>query len=59
MPHIPNSVIIVEDMMGCVPKLWYVDHDVTNISKFLELAHEVYMENKGSTSKVISIMEPK
>jgi hypothetical protein len=59
VPHIPDSVVIVEDMLGCVPKLWYVDHDVTEVAKFPELAQEVYMENRGSTSKGIPIMEPK
>jgi hypothetical protein len=40
-------------MLGCVPKLKYVDHDVTEVEKFPELAQEVYMENRGSTSKGI------
>jgi hypothetical protein len=59
VPHIPELIIIVEDMLGCVPKLRYADHDVTEVAKFPELAQEVYMENRGSTSKGIPIMEPK
>jgi hypothetical protein len=41
VPHIPDSVIVVEDMLGFVPKLRYTDHDVTEVEKFPELAQEV------------------
>jgi hypothetical protein len=47
LPQIPESVIVVEDMLGFVPKLKYADHDVTEVAKFPELAQEIYMENKG------------
>jgi hypothetical protein len=59
MPHIPDSFVVVEDMLGCVPKLKYVDHDVTERAKLLYLAQYFYMENMGSTSKGIPIMDPK
>jgi hypothetical protein len=59
VPHIPDSIIVLEDMMGCVPKLKYADHDVTEVETFPELAQEFYMENTGLTSKGILIMEPK
>jgi hypothetical protein len=47
LPHILYSIIFVEDMLGFVPKMRYTDHGVTEVAKFLDLAHDVYMENKG------------
>jgi hypothetical protein len=59
VPHIPDLVIVVEYMLGFVPKLRYTDHDVTEVAKFPKLAQDVYMENRGSTSTRIPILEPK
>jgi hypothetical protein len=28
LPYLPDAVIVVDDMLGKVPKLRYVDHDV-------------------------------
>jgi hypothetical protein len=36
--HIPYLVIVVEYMLGFIPKLRYIDHDVTEVAKFPELA---------------------
>jgi hypothetical protein len=37
MPDIPNTVIIDEDMLGRVSQLRYVDHNIIDTMKFLEL----------------------
>jgi hypothetical protein len=37
VPHILDSVIVVEDMLGFVPKLRYTNHDVTEVAKFPEI----------------------
>jgi hypothetical protein len=47
LPHLPDVVVVVEDMLGKVPKLKYVDQDVTDTTKFLELGQEIYLENRG------------
>jgi hypothetical protein len=41
----PNleSVIVVEDMLGFVPKLRYADHNVTEVAKFLEILHRKFI----------------
>jgi hypothetical protein len=57
--HILDLVVVVKDMMGFVPKLKYVDHDVTELEKFPDLVQEVYIENRGSTLKGILKMESK
>jgi hypothetical protein len=59
LPQIPESIIVVEDMLGFVPKLKYADHDITEVAKFLELAQEIYMERKGISSLGVPILEPK
>jgi hypothetical protein len=41
------------------PKLNYAYHDVTEVAKFPELAHEIYMENKGTISLGVPILELK
>ena len=46
-------------MFGCVPKLKYVYHDVMEVAKFPELAHEIYMEKKWISSIGLPILEPK
>jgi hypothetical protein len=46
LPHIPDVVIVVEDMLGKVEKLKYADHDVTDTTKFPDLVQEIYLENK-------------
>jgi hypothetical protein len=46
MPGIPDGVIINEDMLGKVPQLKYVDHNITYTTKFPELAPSKYLELK-------------
>jgi hypothetical protein len=47
LPQIPESIIHVEGMLGFVPKMKYADHNVIEVAKFPEIAHEIYMENRG------------
>jgi hypothetical protein len=42
LPYLPDAVITMDDMLGKVPKLRYVDHDVHDVAKFPELAEENY-----------------
>ena len=52
-------MVVVDDMLGKVPKLRYSYHDVHNATKFLYLADETYLEKTkeiGPLGK--SIMEP-
>jgi hypothetical protein len=59
VPQVLDLVIVVEDMLGFFPKMRYADHDVSELSKFLELVSEVYMEKRGSNLIGIPILEPK
>jgi len=43
MTDISYGVIIDQDMLGKVSQLKYVNHDITDISKFLELALGKYL----------------
>jgi hypothetical protein len=47
LPFLPDAVITVDDMLGKVPKMRYVDHDVCDVTKFPELAEENYLINMG------------
>jgi len=59
LPHLPNAVITVDDMLGNVPKLRYADHDVCNVDKFQDLAVETYLKNIGEIGPLGKpIMEP-
>jgi hypothetical protein len=41
LPYLLDAVITVDDMLGKVPKLRYVDHDVCDAAKFPELARRI------------------
>jgi hypothetical protein len=45
-PNILEEVIIDEDILGKVPQLKYVDHEITNVAKFPELAPHKYLDLK-------------
>jgi hypothetical protein len=47
LPFHPYVVPTIDDMMGKVPKLRYADHDVHDMTKFLELVKEKYLINTG------------
>jgi hypothetical protein len=45
LPYLPYAVVTVYDILGKVPKLRYVDHDVHDAAKFLDLTKETYLIN--------------
>jgi hypothetical protein len=47
LPYLSYAVIIVDDMLGKVPKLKYLDHDVRDMTKFPYLDKESYLSNTG------------
>ena len=47
LPCILEGVTIVPNIVGCVEKIRYSGHDVTDKDKFQELDPQVYMERKG------------
>ena len=59
LPYLPNTMIIVDDMLGKVPKLRYTDDDVCDAAKFLYLAKDTYLINPGKIGPLGKpIMEP-
>jgi hypothetical protein len=59
LPHIHEGVKIMGNMLGCVNKFKYDDHDVTYMGKFLEFTQQVYMEIKRAIPSRDPIMGPK
>jgi len=57
-PDIPEGVIIDKDMLGKVPQLYYVDHEITYTYKFPKLAPHYYMVLKVDTIKNQSVQVP-
>jgi hypothetical protein len=59
LPYLPYAVITMDDMLGMVPKLRYVDHDVHDTDKFLELVEDSYLINTEEIGPLgESILEP-
>jgi hypothetical protein len=59
LPHLPDVVVVVEDMLGKVLKLKYADHDITDTMKFPDFTQEVYLENRGEVGPLGKpILEP-
>jgi hypothetical protein len=59
LPHLPNIVVTVEDMLGKVPKLKYADHEITDTTKFPDFYQESYLEKRGEIGPPGKpIMEP-
>jgi hypothetical protein len=59
LPFIPDAVPTIEDMLGKVPKLRYMDHDVHDTMKFLELVEECYLINIGEVGPLgRPVLEP-
>jgi hypothetical protein len=52
-------VTILPNILGCVEKLRYADHDVADRDKFPEFEPQVYMERKGISVSGVPILEPK
>jgi hypothetical protein len=59
LPRIPKGVTILPDILGCVEKLKYFDHDVTDRGNFPKFSPQVYMERKGTILSGVPILEPK
>jgi hypothetical protein len=47
LPYIPDALVIVDDMLGKLPKLRYSDDDVHDAVEFLDLAEDNYLKNTG------------
>jgi hypothetical protein len=47
LSHLPDVVVIVEDMLGKVPKIKYVYHDITDTTKFPELCAGSILGEQG------------
>ena len=43
LPRIPEGVIVVPNIIGCVEKLRYLERDVVDKDKFHELYPQIYM----------------
>jgi hypothetical protein len=48
LPRILEGVCITTNLLGCVEKLWYSDHNVTDMDKFPEFAKQVYLDSVGT-----------
>jgi hypothetical protein len=59
LSQIPEGVKVLDDMLGCMKKLKYVDHDVADRGKFPKFAQQVYMESEGEGLEGDPIPEPK
>jgi hypothetical protein len=58
MPEIPPGVIIEGDLMGKVVALKFLDHDITDAQKFLELAWDKYLCTKSVPGIGAILVEP-
>jgi hypothetical protein len=45
LPYLPDVVVTLENMLGKVPKLRYLDHDVHSTTKLSYLDEEAYLVN--------------
>jgi hypothetical protein len=59
LQSIPTGVHVLPDLLGCVDKLLYADHDVKDRENFQELKQQVYMERRGINVTEIPILEHK
>jgi hypothetical protein len=59
MPNILYGVIMDKDMLGRVSQLKYVDHDITDMTNFPEIAPHHYLELRLDPTMNQSILVPK
>jgi hypothetical protein len=45
LPYLPDTIIVVDDMMGKVPKIRYANYNVCDATMFRELAEDTYLTN--------------
>jgi hypothetical protein len=58
-PKIPRGVIVEGDMLGAMSSLKFVDHDLSNEKKFLDLAQRKYLNTFIDPETSFIIVEPK
>jgi hypothetical protein len=56
-PEIPLAVIVKGDKLGKVATLKFVDHDITNMQKFPDMAWEQYLYAKSVTGTRAIMLE--
>jgi hypothetical protein len=59
LPCILEGVNIPPRILGCVAKMRYAYHDITDKDKYPEFAPQVYMERKGTSPLGVPILDPK
>jgi hypothetical protein len=57
-PSIPEGIIVEGDMLGLMPTLKYVDHDVTCENKFMELVLGKFFLKSISSKAHMIFIEP-
>jgi hypothetical protein len=57
-PLIPEGVIVEGDMLGLIPTLKYVDHDITDEKKFPELVPNKFLKKYISSETQMIVIEP-
>jgi hypothetical protein len=57
--YLLDPTITMDGMLGKVPELRCTDHNMRNVTKFLELAEEMYLTNTGAIGPLDRpILEP-
>jgi hypothetical protein len=59
LPHIPEGVQVMPNLLGCVERLRYSDHDVVDAGKFPEFVQQVYLDSIGTCPFGDPILQPK
>jgi hypothetical protein len=59
LPCIPEGVQATPSLLGCIERLRYTDHDVSDTNKFPEFVQQVYMESLGTGPLGDPILQPK
>jgi len=59
LPCIPEGVPATPTLLGCIERLRYADHDVSDTKKFLEFVQQVYIESLGTWPFGDPILHPK
>jgi hypothetical protein len=58
LPHIPEGVQATPNLLGCMERLRYSDHDVADVDKFPEFARQVYLDSVGTGPFGDPILQP-
>jgi len=57
-PPIPEGVIVEGDMLGLIPTLKYVDHDITDEKKFPDLVPSKFLKKHISSETQMIVIQP-